>query len=47
MNTIKWNSTRTGFVLTFQDGTKETYNNKPSSANFVKIEDQRFWLVKN
>jgi hypothetical protein len=47
MNTIKWNSTRTGFTLTYSNGLKETYTDKPvSTTNYVKINDKTYWLLK-
>jgi hypothetical protein len=46
MNTIKWNSTKTGFTLNYADGRKETFINNPVSNVYVKIKDEYFWLVK-
>jgi hypothetical protein len=47
MNTIKWNLNRTGFVLTFENGTKETYCEKPSTnTTYVKVNGIRYWLCK-
>lgn len=46
MNTIKWNSTRTGFTLNYTDGSKEVFTNNPVSNVYVKIGDEYFWLVK-
>ena len=47
MNTIKWNSTKTGFVLTFANGVKETYVDKmTANTTFVRIGDKKFWLLK-
>jgi hypothetical protein len=47
MNKIKWNSTKTGFVLTFTNGVKETYVDRmTSNTTFVKINDRKFWLLK-
>ena len=47
MNTIKWNLDRTGFVLKYGDGTKETYTDKPSSnTSYVIINGTRYWLSK-
>jgi hypothetical protein len=45
MNTIKWNSTRTGFTLNYVDGTKEVFMKNETSKVFVKIDDEYFWLV--
>jgi len=48
MNTIKWNLNRTGFVLSYSNGTKETYTDKfISNANYVKIGNQKFWMSKS
>jgi hypothetical protein len=47
MNTIKWNSTKTGFVLTFSNGVKETYGDKvKSSTTYIRIGEQKYWLIK-
>ena len=47
MNTIKWNSTKTGFVLTFANGVKETYSDKVGpSTTYVRIGEQKYWLIK-
>lgn len=46
MNTIKWNLDRNGFTLTYTDGSKEFFTNKPVSTTYVKINDDIFWLIK-
>jgi len=47
MNKIKWNSTRTGFVLKFDGGYKETYSSKLTlNSSFVRIDGQKYWLLK-
>ena len=46
MNTIKWNLDRNGFTLTYTDGSKEVFINKPVSTTYVKINDDIFWLIK-
>lgn len=46
MNTIKWNSTKTGFTLIYEDGRKETFINNPVSNVYVKVKGETYWLVK-
>lgn len=46
MNTIKWNKSRTGFTLTYTNGTIEVFSNNAVSNVYVKINDEYFWLVK-
>lgn len=47
MNTIKWNLSRTGFVLTYKNGTKETYTEKVTNNNvYVRVNGLKYWLSK-
>lgn len=48
MNTIKWNNSKTGFVLTYEDGRKETFsvNQGNNTTVFVKVNDSIYWLIK-
>lgn len=48
MNTIKWNNAKTGFLLTYEDGRKETFsiNQGHNTRVFVRVYDTTYWLLK-